>query len=247
MRILVTGGGGLLGGALARRGLLAPTRAQLDVTDPVQRDRFLEEHQPDRVVFCAAVTGVDRCNSDPRAQAVNVGAPIAFARLLPTTLLSSNYVFGTDGPHSPGDPTSPVNAYGQQKVAAEQGVLAQGGDVIRTGWLYGRGGSNFPSTLASQLLSGRVQALDHWTVQPTWVEDLADVVLGLPSGITHAVGSVETTWAAFALAIAAEMGLGGRVEIVSELPLGPRPRDARLAPAVLPGWTDRIEKILSLA
>ncbi len=246
MRILVTGGGGLLGGALARRGLLAPTHAKLDVTDPVQRDRFLEAHQPDRVVFCAAVTGVDRCSSDPRAQAVNVEAPIAFARLVPTTLLSSNYVFGADGPHSPGDPTSPVNAYGQQKVAAEQGVLAQGGDVIRTGWLYGQGGTNFPSTLASRLRSGRVQALDHWVVQPTWVEDLADVVLDLPFGITHAIGSVETTWAALALALAAEMGLGDRVEIVSELPLGPRPRDARLAPALLPGWTQRIEQLLSL-
>jgi dTDP-4-dehydrorhamnose reductase len=246
MRILVTGGGGLLGGALARRGLLAPGRTELDVTDPVQRDRFLEEHQPDRVVFCAAVTSVDQCTSDPRARAVNVEAPIAFARLLPTLLLSSNYVFGTNGPHSPGDPTSPVNAYGQQKVAAEEGVLALGGDVIRTGWLYGKGGTNFPSTLAARLRGGGVQALDHWVVQPTWVEDLADVILEFPSGVTHAIGSVETTWAELALALAGEMGLGDRVEIVSELPLGPRPRDARLAPAILPGWTERIAQILSL-
>jgi dTDP-4-dehydrorhamnose reductase len=185
--------------------------------------------------------------SDPLlAQAVNVEAPIAFARLVPTTLISSNYVFGTEGPHSPGDPTSPVNAYGQQKVAAEEGVLALGGDVIRTGWLYGEGGTNFPSTLASRLRSGGVQALDHWRVQPTWVEDLADVILECPSGITHAIGADETSWAALALALAGEMGLTDRVEIVSALPLGPRPRDARLAPALLPGWTERISQLLSL-
>ncbi len=246
MRILVTGGDGLLGGALARRGLLAPGRLNLDVTNPAQRDRFLEVHQPDRVVFCAALTGVDQCSSDPRAHAVNVEAPIAFAGLVPTTLLSSNYVFGESGPHFPGDPTSPVNTYGEQKVAAEQGVLALGGDVIRTGWLYGEGGTNFPSTLAHRLKAGPVKALEGWRVQPTWVEDLADAVLALPPGITHAIGSEETTWAELALVLAEEMGLTGHVEVVSDLFLGPRPSDARLAPARLPGWSERIGQLLSL-
>jgi len=246
MRILVTGGGGLIGSALARMGVPALSREELDVTNPSQRDKALEAFEPDAVIFCAAIADVDRCQTDRGTLAVNVDAPIAFSRHVPTWLVSTNYVFDGPGPHHPLGTTSPCNAYGEQKRLAEEGVLENGGHVVRTGWVYGPGGRNFPSSLPRRLREGRVEALTDWKVQPTWADDLAMALLDLSPGITHAIGSQETTWAEFALAVAERMGLANQVEAVPQLALGPRPQDARLAPATLPGWQARIGQLVGL-
>ncbi len=245
MDILVTGGGGLLGGAVGRRGGRALSRQDLDVTDRAASEALLTEDPPDAVVFCAAITDVDRCAHDPRARAVNIDAPRWWAHQVPVVLISTNYVFSDGGPHAPGDPVDPVNAYGRQKVAAEQAVLGAGGSVVRTGWLYGAGGGNFPSTLGRALRAGTVTAIEDWPVQPTWVEDLAPLLLDPPRGITHAIGADTGTWAEIATAVADHMGLADRVHPrpLASLGLGPRPPDARLAPAHLPGWRARLEQL----
>ncbi len=245
MRILVTGGDGLLGGALARLGALALGHGQLDVTDPVRSEACLAQHQPEAVVFCAAVTEVDRCTTDPRAHAVNVAAPAWWADRVPVLLVSTNYVFSGAGPHGPETPVAPVNAYGRQKAQAEAAVLAAGGSVVRTGWLYGAGGRNFPSRLGAALRAGPVTAIDDWPVQPTWVDDLARHLLTRPTGLTHAIGAHEGTWAEVAEAVAGSLGLLDRVHPVAleTLGLGPRPLDARLTPAILPGWRDRLPQL----
>ncbi len=246
MRVYVTGAGGLLGAALRRAGAAGWTHRELDVTDPAASERALRRARPDAVIFCAAITDVDRCATDPRAEAVNARAPAWWARRVPLWLVSTNYVFSGPGPHRPDDPVDPVNPYGRQKARAEQAVREAGGHVVRTGWLFGPGGRNFPSRIAERLRAGPVRAVHDVPVQPTWVDDLARRVLELPEGTTHAIGSETTTWFEFARAAAALMGLPQRVVPVAarDLSWGPRPRDARLAPADLPGWRQRLPLLL---
>ena len=123
-------------------------------------------------------------------------------------------------------------------------MLAAGGHVVRTGWVFGRGGRNFPSSIFELLRAGPVRALRGWPVQPTWVGDLADRLLTLPRGVTHAIGGEETTWYEFARAAEGLLGLRDRVRPQDALPTGPRPEDARLQPADLPGWRGRLPRLL---
>ena len=241
MSLLVTGAEGLLGSALVARGAWGVGRAQLDVTDFDAAARWLEDEGVRRVIFCAAMTNVDRCATDPEARRVNVEAPAWFAARVETWLVSTNYVFDGPGPHAPDSPRRPCNAYGRQKAEAEDRVLAAGGHVVRTGWLFGPGGRNFGSRIVEALRSGPVRAVSDWPIQPTWAPDLADHLLTLPRGVSHAIGCEQTTWAGFAMLAAQRFG--GQVQPVQELNLGPRPSDARLTPATLPGYTQRIQEL----
>ena len=246
--ILVVGSAGLLGRHLVALGVPGVGRADGDVTDPAARERILDRHRPDAVLFCAALADVDRCEADPAARAVNAEAPAAWARRVPLWLVSTNYVFSGPGPHRPGEEPAPVQAYGRQKAEAEAAVRAAGGHVVRTAWLFGAGGRSMPSRLPALLRAGPVRCVADVPVQPTWAGDVAERLVALPEGITHAVGSGETTWAAFARALAVLLGLpGDRVVEVPEAALGRparRPDDARLAPALLPPWTDRLEALV---
>ena len=242
--IWVTGAGGLLGSALLRSGAAGQGRVHLDVTDTDAVERMIGTHRPRAVIHCAAFTHVDACG--PEHWAVNVTAAETLAARVPTWLVSSNYVFDGPGPHSPSSPRCPCLRYGVQKAAAEDAVLAHGGHVVRTGWLFGPGGTNFPSRLPELLAAGPVQALESWPVQPTWADDLAAYLMTLPKGVTHAVGGEQTTWADFSRALAVKMGLpADRVLGVSKVKsMGPRPQDARLLGHALPGWPQRIDPLL---
>ncbi len=256
MRILVTGAGGCVGRAIRARSVgvgadvRCVTHAELDVTDRTAAERLVAAWSPDAVLFCAAVTDVDRCAVDPGAYAVNVTAPIAWARLAPTWLLSTNYVFDGTGPHAPGAPRTPRGAYARHKCDAEDGVLAAGGHVARVGWIVGAGGRTFPSQLAARLRRDEtVRAIADRLVQPSWSLDLADALLALPPGVTHQIGAAETTWFDFATAVRARVGRGSVVPVpVAALDLPePRPTDARLTPALLPPWTAHLDAISALS
>ncbi|GDX79332.1 NAD(P)-dependent oxidoreductase [Deltaproteobacteria bacterium] len=244
MRILVVGAGGLLGRALQRSAassghtLTGLDRAACDVTDPAARARAQQQHRPDAVMFCAAFTDVDGAAVSPLSQAVNVEAPIAWAREVPTWFLSSNFVFDGPGPHTPNEAPRPTSVYATQKASAEAGVLAAGGHVVRVGWVHGPGGRTFASTVEPRLRAGEtVHAIYDVVVQPTHADDVANALLRLPEGITHLMGAGETSWYGFALAVQARLGTGRVIPVRSaDLGLGPRPRDARLAPATLPPW-----------
>lgn len=63
-RIFIAGGTGLVGGALVRRfsansrcTVLAPTRADVDLSEGSHVDAFLLEHKPDTVILAAALVG----------------------------------------------------------------------------------------------------------------------------------------------------------------------------------------------
>jgi dTDP-4-dehydrorhamnose reductase len=225
-RWLVTGAGGMLGtdlvAVLASRGVTttALTRADLDVCDPDAVRDAVAGH--DVVVNAAAWTDVDGAETAyEEALAVNGdGAALvadacraAAARMIH---LSTDYVFPGDAsaPYPEDAPTDPVNAYGRSKLAGERAVLAAGGTVVRTAWLYGAHGPNFVATMLR--LAGvrdTVDVVDDQRGQPTWSYALAArlVDLGLreaaPAGIYHGTASGETTWYGLARAVFAGAGL----------------------------------------
>lgn len=254
MRILIPGAAGLVGTALRARAAASGhtcvflERPECDVTDPWARSEALRRHRPDAVLFCAARTAVDACATDPSSEAVNVTAPAAWAAEVETWLLSSNFVFDGPGPHTPDSPPRPTGVYANQKARAEASVLAAGGHVARVGWVYGPGGRTFGSTLAARLRAGEaVRAVYDVRVQPTWSLDLADALYTMPRGVVHHAGRGEASWYAFALAVWARVGSGMVVPVrLAELGLTEaRPRDARLAPATLPAWWERVGEVVA--
>jgi len=212
-------------------------------------ERALDTWRPDAVIFCAARADVDACETDPSTRAVNVDAPIAWARRVPTWYVSTNYVFSGPGPHAPDDLTAPMQIYGKQKIEAEFGIRKAGSHVVRTGWLYGPGGRTFLSRLPEIVAEGRsMRGITDVRVQPTWTPDLARFLIGLPEGINHAIGAEETTWYDMACEVARRLGCEPRIQPAREADMGfvaPRPHDARLTPALLPGWTARIDAWLA--
>ena len=95
MRALLLGADGMLGQAIQRvnpgHSVLPLTRRELDLRELSGLDALLATLNPELVIFCAAVSDVDRCATDPEAWAVNVEAPAAFAARLPTWFVSRVY------------------------------------------------------------------------------------------------------------------------------------------------------------
>ena len=218
MKILVTGAGGMLARAIvaeaAVRGhaVTALARTDLDVTDAAAVLRTMDDARPDAVIQCAAFTRVDDAetaedvarlvNADGAREVARAAAAAGARMLYPST----DYVF--DGaaakPYAPDDPTAPLNAYGRTKLAGENAVLAEGGSVVRTSWLYGAGGPNFVTAILRRARAGEpLRVVDDQHGSPTWTGSLAVVLLTLlekdaPNGVYHATNSGETTWFGFA-------------------------------------------------
>lgn len=146
MDVLVIGSGGLLGSnvvtAARDRGQTATgtfhsTRpsldvelVQLDVRDVDALRETLNEHAPDVVVNCAAVTDVDACERAPdEAFEVNGHAPGSLATLcndrdVAFVHVSTDYVFDgrADEPYDESSSTNPLQIYGESKLEGERAV-----------------------------------------------------------------------------------------------------------------------------
>lgn len=141
--ILLTGGSGRLGAELRRLlpGIVAPTRAELDVTVPKALEAALARHKPQLLVHAAAYTDVAGAERD-RALCWQVNVTGTRNVVRATTAakiffvhISTDYVFeGTTGMYREDDPLGPVrNYYALTKLVAEEVArLAPRHLVIRT-------------------------------------------------------------------------------------------------------------------
>ena len=161
MKVLLTGAAGQLGQALIASTppqveLIACSRAELDLADAEACRVAVQRHRPDWVLNAGAYTAVDKAESEPElAQAVNAGAPGAFAEALAATggrllQVSTDFVFnGAQGsPYRPEQPLDSLGVYGATKAAGETAALKLlGARVLRTSWVYGPVGKNFCLTM----------------------------------------------------------------------------------------------------
>ena len=214
MRLLITGGLGLLGMEIARvfdgsAGIRKTDREEWDVTDAAACRREVDGFRPDVVIHCAAWTAVDRAESEAEAAfAINEGGTrnVAVACRESGALLvtfGSDYVFdGTqDRPYREDDPVRPLSVYGKSKLAAEEALRESGCDhlLVRTQWLYGPGGKNFIQTILDKARGGAtLKVASDQRGCPTCTKDLADAVLRLVEagarGTVHFSNGGETTW-----------------------------------------------------
>ena len=255
--ILITGGGGMLGHALTdllvQRGHepVSMARSQLDIANNDALVRVFATHKPSLVLNCAAHTKVDLCEQEKElADAINgyaVGKMAALCKFSGATLVHVSTDFVFDGavrplrPYRPDDPTHAIQAYGWSKLLGETELQRQAPSrwlIVRTAWVYGRHGANFPRTMINAARAGKPLAVVADQIgSPTYTPDLAAAILNLldadARGIFHVTNSGQTNWLEFARAALDEFGLKNDIApLTSEQWLKMRPTSA-----VRPGYT----------
>lgn len=189
-------------------GPIAWSRPEYDLDDPAASSRLIGRDRPEVVVHAAAWTDVDGCARDTElarrrnAMAVAELARACAAAGVDLVLVSTNEVF--DGARTdehgyrPDDRTAPPNPYGASKLAGELAARAayaavpgggsgRGGAalaIVRTAWLYGPPGSDFPGKILAAAKRARATGeplrlvSDEWG-SPTSAADAADAIVEL--------------------------------------------------------------------
>ena len=230
--ILLTGGTGQVGQAVLRhaeeRGLeiVAPNRAQMDLTNAQSIADMVASRPWSAVLNCAAYTAVDRAETDAElAEQVNAVAPAIFAaetaaRNIPIIHVSTDYVFdGTnDVPYTEEDAVNPLGVYGRTKEMGEIAVRTRNPRhaIIRTAWVVSTGGANFVNTMI-RLASERpeVNVVNDQIGCPSSAQDIAEALLVVAEhlqeqcGTWHFVNSGDASWYDLAARIFANMDRRG--------------------------------------
>ncbi|MDQ2965889.1 MAG: NAD(P)-dependent oxidoreductase [Chloroflexota bacterium] len=247
----MTGASGRLGRALLTAladapftglgGPIAWRRSDFDLDRPAELLELLRRDRPEAVVHAAAWTDVDGCARDPElARSRNAGATGELARLtaaagIDLVFVSTNEVFDgrrTDGRgYRPGDNPAPINAYGASKLEGEQLALAgyeraAGGalGIVRTAWLYGPPGKDFPTKILAAADVARsagepLKVVGDEHGSPTYAHDLAEAIVDLlasgdVSGVHHVVNSGVASRAAWARELFRQAGVDVAIEEV---------------------------------
>ena len=252
--------------------VFAYDHAKLDIADAESVSQVVSADKPDAVINCAAWTNVDGCESDvERAFAANARGPENLARAsrdakAAFVTISTDYVFdGTkDGFYTQEDEPNPESVYGRAKLEGER-LSAAAYDrtiVVRTGYIFGRGGTNFLSTVVERAFKGeKLKAITDTYGTPTYAIDLAERLRKLAeldvSGIYHVVNSGPgVSFEEFTRKAVALIGNSEAViEPISSDTLNrpaPRPRNSRLrclrsekiGLTPLPDWETALEEFV---
>jgi len=231
----VLGAGGQLGreltAALSRAGhqVTALRRQALDVSDGRAVEAAVGAGGYQRVVNCAAYTKVDQAEAEPelafainRDGARNVGVACARAGI-PLCHLSTDFVFTQDPARPPRpwteqDLPEPRGVYAESKRAGELACLALDSPLylVRTSWLYGQVGPNFPLAICrAARRTGQVRVVTDQIGCPTWTGNLAPalgrLLEGERFGLYHLSSAGSTSWFHFAEAVLRAVGIAAQV------------------------------------
>ena len=279
MKVLLTGGKGMLGRTLVRElggdfEVVPTDLPEADITDENAIDTVIAQASPDAVIHCAAMTAVDKCETERdlafRLNARGTANVAAACRRHGVRLvaISTDYVFegDADRPYTEFDrPTGGRTVYGQSKFAGEEAVrsLCPNHVIARISWLYGAGGPSFVHAMMN-LADGtrpvlKVVADQHGN--PTSTVAVARAlgnILKRPNlcGTFHLTCEGEATWAEFAEEIFRLAGRDQKVQpcTTDEFPRpAPRPKNSRLEKMALriaglppmPHWKDALAEFMA--
>lgn len=230
-------------------GAMAWSRPDYDLDDPGAARRLAERDVPELVIHAAAWTDVDGCARQPElAKRRNADAVGELARACAAVgaglvLVSTNEVFNGDRLDFRGytetDAPDPPNVYGASKregeMAAEAALDGKRLWIVRTAWLYGPPGNDFPNKIiaaADRLpLDEPLRVVsDEWG-SPTYAPDLAEAIWNLvrhpdaAGGLFHLVNPGTVTREGWAIRVLADCRPGRSVAPISRTEF-PRPSRA---------------------
>ena len=199
--------------------------AELDITNREAIRQFVDDHQIDGIVNCAAYTAVDKAEENEElARLLNSVAPGYLAEAVEARggwliQISTDYVFdGTNHtPYTPDEPTCPNSVYGRTKLGGEVQALqaCQHTMIIRTAWLYSTFGNNFVKTM---IRLGKEKpelgVIFDQIGTPTYARDLALAIMvainqGIVPGVYHFSNEGVISWYDFTKAIHRIAGITG--------------------------------------
>ncbi len=231
--LLITGSNGQLGSEIRVLAKNYPNfnffftdKEELDITDKIALENYIQENNIHILINCAAYTAVDKAESEPGLAdkinhlATQYMAAIAKKYAIRLIHISTDYVFDGKGhqPYPVDYPTNPINQYGATKLKGEEALKSSNPDnalLIRTAWVYSSFGHNFVKTmlrLGAEKEELRVVADQVGT--PTYAHDLAEFILknalnAQHTGVKtyHFTNEGVCSWYDFAQAV---MELGGK-------------------------------------
>ena len=190
---------------------------EVDITNYPILQEFTKNIELAWIINCSGYTDVDKAEKEiEKAFLINRDgvrniSKIAIEKQAKLIHISTDYVFNgkKDMPlsYTEDDKTEPINLYGESKLAGEKEIKETLEEyfILRTAWLYGRGGKNFVSTML-KLFKEKEEikvVSDQWG-SPTYTVDLAEVILKMINndadkfGIYHFTNEGVTNWYEFA-------------------------------------------------
>ena len=273
MKVLITGGKGMLGRTICaelKEFELIPTDLpEADIIDAAKFNALIARYAPDAVIHCAAMTAVDKCETEiDFAYKLNAlgTANVASAchrngvRLI---AISTDYVFDGDAdrPYNEFDAASGGNTiYGKSKFAGEEAVRRHCPDhvICRISWLYGAGGPSFVHAMMNLADGTRpeLKVVADQIGNPTSTLAVAQKLREILNnrelvGTFHLTCEGEASWADFAAEIFRLAGKDQKIVpcTTAEFPRpAPRPANSRLDKMMLrlaglspmPHWKDAL-------
>ena len=257
MKLLITGGKGMLGKTLQREfsdcEVVVADLPECDITVPAVFESFLDASRPDAVIHCAAMTAVDRCESERelawKLNAFGTGVVAAACRRQRVRLIaiSTDYVFAgdSDRPYHEFDPAGARTVYGMTKFAGEELVRRYCPEhlICRISWLYGGDGPSFVHTMLKLGMERgpELKVVADQIGNPTSTRAVARhlrLLLNRPElcGTFHLTCEGEATWYEFAQEIFRLAGAKRGIVpcTTAEFPRpAPRPANSRLEKRML--------------
>ena len=223
LKVAVTGAFGQLGRCLDHISNKHPTikfyflsQEKLNIIKYQSILSFIQAHEIDFIVNCAAYTKVDKAENEAnKAKSVNVlGVKnlIKISEIFDIKLIhiSTDYVFDGDDSSElkEGDKTNPICVYGKTKLRGEKLILKSKAEalLIRTSWLFSPFGDNFVKKILKLSHSKENISVinDQWG-KPTYGIELAEIIIKLiyssksfKNKIYHFSNKGVTSWYDFA-------------------------------------------------
>ncbi len=250
----------------------ALTRQELDIADKEAVFDVFERGRFGAVLNCAAYTDVDGSETNVEkcyaANAVGVENLALASKEIDCVFvtISTDYVFDgiNSGFYTQRETPNALGVYGKAKLEGEiraRNAYARS-IIVRSGWIYGHGGTNFLSIMHNLLADGKsIKAIYDSYGTPTFADDLAKrlrelAALDLPA-IYHVTNSgAGTSYAGFAEKVCElngyDLNLLERTSSDTLKRPAPRPQSSKMACLFsekfglepLPHWEIALKKFL---
>jgi dTDP-4-dehydrorhamnose reductase len=211
MKIIITGSNGYLGqhltDFLSKRNfdVIALSRGEnkntitpnliyfpIDLTNRESVTKIVTQIQPDIIIHNAAMSKPDVCDNNKEECLLQNVTSTEYLLNAASTIgcyfiyVSTDFIFGENGPHSEDEKPNPLNFYGQSKFIAEELVKKSGlsYNIMRPVFIYGPASNNMKPTflhwVKNNLEQGkRIKVVNDQRRTPTYVYDICKGLLAM--------------------------------------------------------------------